>query len=308
MSPTSTDFQIRPATWAADEPALSAIRATVFIDEQRVPADLEWDGEDDAATHWLALADAQPVGCVRLLRNGHIGRMAVLRNYRGRGIGAALLEAVIAHAQSLGLRELYLHAQTHALAFYDKQGFVAEGPEFMDAGIPHRTMRRVLRTRRVLGRDHGKFSVTRRREAVLDIAQQTRRQLRILSDNLDPAIYGHSEFASAVSQFVRAYRNAEIRILIADSRDLSPTQHALLALQRRLSSAIQIRRIGAITESIDENYVIADGCALLCYSTLEQDICWSDYNNVPLANDYTSRFDELWQHAAEDPNLRLLHI
>lgn len=308
MSPTSTDFQIRPATWAADGPALSAIRATVFIDEQRVPADLEWDGEDDSASHWLAFVGAQPVGCVRLLRNGHIGRMAVLCDWRRHGIGAALLNAVIAHAQSLNLRELYLHAQTHALAFYEKQAFVAEGPEFMDADIPHRTMRRALRTGRLLGHDHGKFSVIQRRETVLDIAQQTRRQLRILANTLEVGVYGQSEFATAISKFVRAYRNAEVRILITDSRDLSPSKHMLLVLQRRLSSAVQIRRIGAITESIDENYLIADGCAVLCYSTREPEMCWADYNNAPLANDYASRFDELWQHATEDPNLRLLHL
>jgi hypothetical protein len=107
---------------------------------------------------------------------------------------------------------------------------------------------------------------------------------------------------------VRDYRNADVRLLIGDSSNLSPSSHALLALQRRLSSAIQIRKIGHVTETIDENYLVADGCGLLCFSTREPEMAWADYNNVPLATDYTTRFDELWQHAVEDPNLRLLHL
>jgi predicted GNAT family N-acyltransferase len=308
MSQTSTDVQIFSTAWAAASAELAAIRRDVFIDEQQVPEDLEWDGEDDAAQHWLARVDGVPVGTVRLLRNGHVGRMAVRREWRRGGIGSALLQHVIAAARSASLRELYLHAQTHALDFYARHSFVVEGPEFMDAGIPHRTMRLQLRTQRQLGLDHGKFPARNRKATALDIAEQTRRHLRILSDNLDPTLYAREEFARAISRMVRNYRSADVRLLIADSSGLSPSGHALLALQRRLSSAIQIRKLGDVTETIDENYLIADGCGLLCYSVRDPDMAWADYNNVPLANDYTAHFDELWQSASEDPNLRLLHL
>ena len=133
---------IRGAQWAHDEAALSMVRRCVFIDEQRVPEELEWDGEDQAAWHWLALSDALPVGTVRLLTDGHIGRMAVLAGHRLRGIGSMLLHAAIEQASAAGARDVYLHAQLQALAFYARYGFVGEGEEFMDAGIPHRCMRR----------------------------------------------------------------------------------------------------------------------------------------------------------------------
>lgn len=308
MSQTSTELNIHPATWSADSVKLAAIRRDVFIEEQHVPADLEWDGEDELAQHWLANVDAHSVGTVRLLRDGHIGRMAVQKAWRLRGVGAALLQTVIAAARTQNLRELYLHAQNHAIDFYARHGFEVEGPEFMDAGIPHRTMRLVLRQQRQLGQDHGKFAVINRRETALDVARQTRRQLRILSNQLDPAIYDHADFASALSQLVRGYRNAEIRLLIVDSDDLSLSNHAILNLQRRLSSAIRIRKIGDVTATIDENYLVADGRALLCYPVREPEMAWADYNNVPLAQDYTTRFDQRWQHAVEDPNLRILQL
>lgn len=133
---------IRAAAWPADAARLAAIRHEVFVVEQAVPEALEWDGEDAAAQHWLAEVAGEAVGTVRLLADGHIGRMAVRAPWRGHGIGSALLRAALAAAAQGGMTETYLHAQVHALAFYARHGFIVEGDEFMDAGIPHRTMRR----------------------------------------------------------------------------------------------------------------------------------------------------------------------
>lgn len=308
MSQLTTDLRILPVRWSEFSTPLAAIRREVFIDEQNVPEDLEWDGEDEHARHWLAHLDHDSVGTVRLLRNGHVGRMAVRKPWRQQGVGAALLKAVIEAARQLNLRELYLHAQTHALNFYGRHGFIAEGPEFMDAGIPHRTMRLPLRTQRILGLDHGRFAVTHPRDIALDLAQQAQRHIRILSNQLDPQIYDHADFATALSQLVRGYRGAEIRLLILDSTELARGFHAVLNLQKCLSSAIRIRRIDALAEPLKENYLIADGHGLLCLSALDADLAWADYNNVPLARKYTLQFDELWKHAHEDPNLRQYHL
>jgi len=311
MSQTPTDLhdlQVCLAQWNSDAAALAEIRREVFVREQQVPENLEWDGEDEAALHWLALVNNEAVGTVRLLRNGHVGRMAVLKSWRQRGVGSVLLNTVIQYAQSQDSRELYLHAQTHALAFYERHGFIAEGPEFMDAGIPHRTMRKTLRAERKLGQDHGRFAALHRQQVALDLAQQTQRHIRILSNDLEPALYNHDEFARALSRLIRSYRNAEIRILIIDSRSLAQSNHVLLALRRRLNSAIQIRKISDITEPLRENYLVVDGRGLLCYSVQEPELAWADYNNVPLAVDYSTRFDELWNHAEDDPNLRVLSL
>jgi predicted GNAT family N-acyltransferase len=137
----ATPFRIEPARWPDDRPALRQVRESVFVAEQGVPLELEWDEQDAAALHLLARdANGRPIGTCRLLPDGHIGRMAVLRAWRGRGVGSALLAAVVGQARQRGLRRVRLNAQCTALDFYRRHGFVAEGPEFDEAGIPHRHM------------------------------------------------------------------------------------------------------------------------------------------------------------------------
>jgi predicted GNAT family N-acyltransferase len=136
---------VRPARWPADRDALAQVREAVFVAEQGVPRELEWDGEDAVASHWLAEdADGNPIGVVRLLPTGQIGRMAVSHPWRGCGIGTRLLEAVLDGARARGFRAVWLNAQTSALSFYARHGLVAEGDEFEEAGIPHRRMRLTL--------------------------------------------------------------------------------------------------------------------------------------------------------------------
>jgi len=121
--------------------ALRAIRHAVFVVEQNVPEALEWDGVDADCAHALAEDTARrSIGCGRLLGDGHIGRMAVLKEYRGRGVGAALLASLVALAREGGHDRAILNAQTHALRFYARFGFLPEGREFSEAGIPHQTM------------------------------------------------------------------------------------------------------------------------------------------------------------------------
>lgn len=138
-------FNIREADWDTEGNVLSNIRRIVFIVEQKVPREEEWDGQDEDSWHWLATdANDAPIGTARLLQDGQIGRMAVLSEYRKHGIGAALLEAAVEKARHLGMPSVFLNAQAHALGFYERCGFIAEGDEFMEAGIPHRRMTQVL--------------------------------------------------------------------------------------------------------------------------------------------------------------------
>jgi len=138
-------FTIRRADWNRDIDAIRRVRDVVFVIEQAVPADIEWDGLDDTCTHALAEdRNRDAIATGRLHPSGKIGRMAVLRDWRGHGVGAAVLEYLIQSARAQGLREVYLHGQTRVLGFYAGFGFVAEGDEFDEAGIPHRLMRLVL--------------------------------------------------------------------------------------------------------------------------------------------------------------------
>lgn len=137
-------FEVVEADWANEQEAIGAIRRAVFIDEQNVPEDLEWDGCDATARHVLAWAGATPIATGRLLPSGHIGRMAVLSGFRGAGVGRGVLRALIELAHHSGLTEVFLNAQIQARGFYLNQGFTQSGEVFADAGIPHVRMWRRL--------------------------------------------------------------------------------------------------------------------------------------------------------------------
>lgn len=118
-----------------------AVREDVFVREQAVPAELEMDDMDALSVHAVAYdAQGRALGTGRLLPDGHIGRMAVHAHARGMGVGSALLQALVERAWQLAYPRVALNAQVHALGFYARHGFVAHGPAFMDAGIPHREM------------------------------------------------------------------------------------------------------------------------------------------------------------------------
>lgn len=141
-------FVVKPVNWLASRELLSAVRRVVFIEEQNVPPELEWDDADERAYHVLATAaDGTPVGTARLKLDCHIGRMAVVRAWRGRGVGGTMLHALIDFAQKEGCSVVRLHAQTHALGFYSRYGFEAVGEEFEEAGIAHRAMQLTLARR-----------------------------------------------------------------------------------------------------------------------------------------------------------------
>ena len=137
-------FSVRVVSWSEAAAQLSAVRRAVFIDEQRVPEELEWDGEDEGAIHVLATdSEGNPIGTGRLLihgARGHIGRMAVLKSWRKQNAGSVILQTLMAAAGQRDCTELFLNAQTYAMPFYERFGFKREGVEFLDAGIPHYRM------------------------------------------------------------------------------------------------------------------------------------------------------------------------
>ncbi|MFG3344847.1 GNAT family N-acetyltransferase [Streptomyces sp. NPDC048018] len=151
-------YSVREAVGDDDRDACFEVRREVFVGEQGVPRELEYDAHDETAVHVLAVrADGVPLGTGRLLHGadataktgadasvGSLGRLAVTAAARGLGVGAAVVRAIEDAARERGLTAVDLHAQTHALGFYERLGYVAYGPEFPDAGMPHRAMRRTL--------------------------------------------------------------------------------------------------------------------------------------------------------------------
>lgn len=130
--------------WAQAEARVMPLRIEVFVCEQGVPADMELDEFDPVSLHVVCESDGHVIGTGRLLPDGHIGRLAVARDWRGQGVGGRMLEALLAEAARRGLDEAVLHAQVQAEAFYLRHAFMPDGPVFEEAGIPHRLMRRRL--------------------------------------------------------------------------------------------------------------------------------------------------------------------
>ena len=132
-----SDIKIRTARWSTDNSDIRKIREAVFIIEQGVPHELEWDDEDEHSVHFLAHEEGFAVGTARLQKDGRIGRVSVLRDWRGLHIGELLMKAVIAEAERMGIFRQILTAQTYAIPFYERLGFQVSSSEFLDAGIPH---------------------------------------------------------------------------------------------------------------------------------------------------------------------------
>jgi len=131
---------VSKALWSEDSEALVKLRTEVFVDEQQVPSEIEVDGKDADCEHVKAVLHGKFVGTGRLLPSGFIGRMCVLRQFRGQGIGTIMLHKLIELARQEKYSQVQLNSQTNAIAFYQNNGFVVDSDEFLEAGIRHRRM------------------------------------------------------------------------------------------------------------------------------------------------------------------------
>jgi predicted GNAT family N-acyltransferase len=128
--------------WEQAQSQAYPIRLAVFVKEQGVPEELELDEEDPLAWHAIAKLDGQAIGTARLQKDGKIGRMAVIQAYRRQGVASAMMNVLLKFGRQHGINQFYLHAQIEALPFYERFGFVANGPVFNEAGIAHQIMKR----------------------------------------------------------------------------------------------------------------------------------------------------------------------
>lgn len=138
---SSVAIRVEVVAWALAQQDICSIRRIVFVEEQGVPEELDLDGLGPECLHVLAWNDhGRPIGTARMQEDGKIGRMAVLKPWRGRGVGRALLEALLGEAAARRLSRVHLAGQTQSIGFYEKHGFQATGDIFLDAGILHRSM------------------------------------------------------------------------------------------------------------------------------------------------------------------------
>ncbi|MFC5581302.1 GNAT family N-acetyltransferase [Rhodanobacter terrae] len=311
-------FRLEVADWSREDQraALLDLRGTVFVQEQAVPEQRERDGLDVDCWHVLARDDAgRPIGCGRLTPAHKIGRMAVLREWRGQGVGLALLHELIAHARAQGWPEVALDAQVDAIGFYEREGFIAYGAEFEDAGLVHRAMRLSLTKaagEEPLLRDIGALPAGSRSEtaaARLQLLGETRHQLSIYVPLLGNDSYAGAEELAELRRIAISGRGAKIHILLHDPAAALRNDHRLVALAQRLSSAIQIR---TPLEEADLAYVSAyllndaGGYLFLPEADRPQGraALRDRANQAPLQQ----HFDEVWERAERASILQALGI
>lgn len=312
------EFSVRVTDWQHDEPAIRALREAVFIAEQGIPPAEEWDAHDAQVPWVLAEAeDGTPIGCGRLLPGGRIGRMAVLAAWRGQGVGDAMLRELLVLARERGEPRSVLSAQVHAIPFYARFGYQVTSEEYLDAGIPHRDMELDLgpHTRPAGLSGPGPDTQTQRlrslrqcQDAVIALATGARRQLSILTRDLDPALYETPEFLAAVRALALRGRVLRVRVLVADTQRAVREGHRLLDLHQAVSSWLHIRLPDPDGEWSGEVYCIADDDGILHRVQDGQYNATFEPGGSALARARLRDFDRQWQRSTTDPNLRRLHV
>ena len=260
-------FFLEPASWEIDQADLRAVRMAVFVVEQAIPESDEWDALDARSQHLLARdATGHAIGCGRLTPERTIGRMAVLREWRGRGVGEALLRSLIEQARALGWPEAVLHAQVQAIPFYARQGFTPFGEVYDECGIPHQRMRltltapapppaqRGVATARPAARALEASSRAEAIAAVLTLLGDARHAMAFYTRELDPGLLDADPILEALRELALRGRGAELRLLVQDPLGALRDGHRLIALAQRLPSVIRLR---VPVEDSDRQYAAA---------------------------------------------------
>ena len=316
------EFHIELANWAADERDLRAVRTDVFIVEQAIPAEEEWDELDAPSLHVIARdGGGRAIGVARLTPEQMIGRLAVLAPWRGRQVGAALLRTLIEQARAKHWPRVSLKAQSYAIPFYAKAGFEVAGDEFLEAGIPHRLMVLELaaaapapRAGDALGARPGsiRLEVTTREEctaAVDQLVAGARHKLWIYTRDLDRLLYDRESFIAEVRRIALSGRGAEVRILIQDASDAVRDSHRLLHLAARLPSYIHLR-----TPVIDEDrqypsaFILNDIGGFLLRPIGSRYEGEGQSASPGLQAGLLNYFNQAWERAEPDPELRRVSV
>lgn len=224
--------------YATDARLVHQVRDAVFVQEQQVPRALERDALDPLSHHVLVRDPAgTPIGTARLTPEHRIGRMAVLAAWRGRGVGDALLVVLLDEARRRQWPAVSLHAQVGAEAFYARHGFLPEGDRFIEAGIEHQAMRRVLA---------GPAGIAHRVEAVAittAVIAQARRSLVIYSRVLDPGLWDAPAVVDGLRRFATRQTGAQVHVLLQDAATPQRALAPLIGLGQRLPSVFAFREV-----------------------------------------------------------------
>ncbi|MBA8887980.1 putative GNAT family N-acyltransferase [Dokdonella fugitiva] len=314
------DFRVEPASWDADFDDLRSVREQVFVVEQAVPREDEIDEQDPTSRHVVARdGDGRAIGTGRLTTARAIGRVAVLADWRGRGVGQAIMRVLLEQARALGYPAVELHSQAHAIPFYAALGFRTEGEPFVECGIPHQTMR--IQLEPVAAREQAPLApipeartlVVEDREQALaaigELLADAKYELAIYTRDLDAALFDVAASLDAIKRVALSGRHARIRVIVHDPRKAVADGHRLVTLAQRLSSAIAIR---TPVEEQDLQYPAAfllnDRRGYL-FRPLGNRLDGEGSTYAPGRHaQLTALFDQIWERSAPSEDLRVLAI
>lgn len=335
ITPTeNNEIFVLNVAWDKRSKELQAIRQAVFVEEQSVSKEEEFDGQDDHCLHFLAVNQAGvALGCARLQANGKVERMAVLESSRHLGIGRKLLTSVIESATTSGLTDLYLHAQLHAEPFYRRMGFLPQGENFVEANIDHVRMTLALaipfartiqpqakvapstrpdRPNTTVSKTHlGQKKFSGRDEALAALAlyiTKPRRTLYLYSQHLDSSLFDNSDVIAGLSAFVRAAPPNQLKVLIHSSDLAVARGHRLVELARRLESKIEIRLVPKDMASEDRTFLCWDNAGYWLQPDYSNYSGQTNDADPVLASRLAGEFERTWQRSISDPELRLLGL
>ena len=297
-------FLVQVVDYASALDELRSVREIVFVREQHVPAEMERDALDPQCVHVIArTADGIAIGTGRLTPDHRIGRMAVLREWRGKGVGDAMLLALVEQARERGWREVALNAQASAITFYTRHGFLPHGERFVEAGIEHLAMRRLLAGVNAI-EDHAAAVVTT--TALIGAA---RRGLWIYSRTLDPGLFDAPEVLEAFRGFGTAGVGGEARILLQDTAAPQRAHAPLLALAQRLPSVFLFREpIDPVDRAYASAYLTNDNGGYYFRSLGHRLEGEADLHGPGRARQLRNAFEQVWERSRPVTEYRALGI
>ncbi len=304
-----TSSRVTNVTWVKERIVLREIREQVFINEQNVPVELEWDGLDEQCEHFLAYVDNEIAGCARLLNGNKIGRMAVLKKFRKQGVGFKLLECIKRYASQKRITKLSLSAQCHAYAFYQNAGFHACSTPYLEAGINHIDM-----DCRVLSQHDGlsqfKFKQDSKTYYSNDslvtkgylelMLSQSRHSVIICANNLSLDIYKQPEIIQRIKALAKQNRHFKLQLLISQYHP-THNDHPLLRLISRLPTFCEIR---VHPEPLQDQIIFDQSASIELHQT-EAKI--SFYNKASIDH-FLVGFHRTWERAKNPASARRLAI
>jgi predicted GNAT family N-acyltransferase len=305
-----TRIKVSSATWDKDRVSLKGIRNQVFIIEQGVSERLEWDNEDAKCQHFIAYINNEAVGCARLVDNKKVGRMAVLKAYRGKSIGKEILDHIKRYASQKRYTRLELSAQCHAYMFYRNSGLTACSAPYNDAGIPHIDMElRVFSHNEVTNSQydmdsdnhiyHAKDNIESQGYIDILLSQCNRSIILCLNDTQHPLI-NHEHLLSKIKLLARTNKHFKTYILI-NNHHVNSYGSALFKLADRLPSFIEIKT----TANTIPSHCFFDSRAWIDLNGSESRFCYSDRAKV---RHFMERFNKWWNHGKHIRDTRRISI